>query len=291
MPNIVIIEKNGDMKNMNIKTFAASDLFKKAGFKTPANFDCHTVWNIQHDNKDYSIELHAKNTGRANQENKYEFPPPVDKILFFGSCVLINRKTPSEIDDLYVNDWKNICETLFGGFEDLNEEESEDEACEIEEEREAAKNNKLTKTGYLDDGFVVEDDNDSEESFGDDEESDDENDDENDDDNDNDKDDSEDDHSSVETYEHENNNAKETKTAFHDNLEVLSNINFEKLANDDNESNFQVKKLEFKTLDEPKAVDYKKLSLAKLREIALEKGGVDASKMKKADLLNLLLSA
>jgi hypothetical protein len=178
MPNIVIIEKNGDMKNMNIKSFAASDLFKKAGFKTPANFDCHTVWNIQYNNKDYSIELHAKNTGRANQENKYEFPPPVDKILFFGSCVLINRKTPSEIDDLYVNDWKNICETLFGGFEDLNEEESEDEACEIEEEREAAKNNKLTKTGYLDDGFVVEDDNDSEESFGDDEENDDENDDE-----------------------------------------------------------------------------------------------------------------
>lgn len=162
MPNIVIIEKNGDMKNMNIKTFAVSDLFKKAGFKTPTNFDCHTVWNIQHNNKDYSIELHAKNTGRANQENKYEFPPPVDKILFFGSCVLINRKSPSEIDDLYVNEWKSIYEVLFGGFEDLNEEESEDEDREIEEEREAAKNSKLTKTGYLNDGFVVEDDTNSE---------------------------------------------------------------------------------------------------------------------------------
>lgn len=165
MPNIVIIEKNGDMKNINIKTFTSSDLFKKAGFKTPTNFDCHTVWNIHHNNKDYSIELHAKNTGRANQENKYEFPPPVDNILFFGSCILINRKNPSEIEDLYVNEWKSIYETLFGGFEDLNEEETEDEACEIEEEREAAKNSKLTKTGYLNDGFVVDDDNDSEESF------------------------------------------------------------------------------------------------------------------------------
>jgi hypothetical protein len=109
---------------------------------------------------------------------------------------------------------------------------------------------------------------------------------------DDDDDDSEDDDASVETYEHENNSAKETETSSHDNLEVFSNINFEKLTNEEeDESNVQVKKLEFNTLDEPKAVDYKKLSLAKLREIALEKGGVDASKMKKADLLNLLLSA
>ena len=33
MPNIVIIEKNGSMKQINIKSFVESDLYKKAGFK------------------------------------------------------------------------------------------------------------------------------------------------------------------------------------------------------------------------------------------------------------------
>ena len=182
MPNIVIIEKEGTLKNMNIKSFVESDLFKKAGFKTPTHFDCHTIWNLEFNKKKYSIELYGKTSGRANQENKYEFPPPVDKLLFFGNCILINRifeeplkiknstmqnineeqplvLVENKINDITVEEWKLIYNELYGGFEDLNDEEDEDdEDEEDEEEIEAAKNNKLTKTGYLDDGFVVEDD-------------------------------------------------------------------------------------------------------------------------------------
>lgn len=169
MPKIIIVEKNGNLQSMNIKTFVESDLFKKAGFKTPTNFDCQTIWNLEATSssgenkniKKYSIELYAKNAGRANQENKYEFPPPVDSSLFFGSCVLINRDSTdsTKLNDLEVSEWKMIYDKLYGGFEDLTtmNSEDEDETLEIQEELEAAKNNKLTKTGYLDDGFVVED--------------------------------------------------------------------------------------------------------------------------------------
>ena len=175
MPKIIIVEKNGNLQSMNIKTFVESDLFKKAGFKTPTNFDCQTIWNLEATSssgenkniKKYSIELYAKNAGRANQENKYEFPPPVDSSLFFGSCVLINRDSTdsTKLHDLEVSEWKMIYDKLYGGFEDLTtmNSEDEDETLEIQEELEAAKNNKLTKTGYLDDGFVVEDEDEDDE--------------------------------------------------------------------------------------------------------------------------------
>jgi len=111
-----------------------------------------------------------------------------------------------------------------------------------------------------------------------------------------DDDDDDNDDESVETYDdandvaedHGNENVKVKESD--DNLEVFSNLNFEKFANEE-DTNIQVKKLAVSDLDQHKAVDYKKLSLAKLREIALEKGGIEASKMKKADLLNLLLSS
>ena len=36
------------------------------------------------------IELWARNDGKANTENKYDFPPPVDTKLYFGTCCLVS---------------------------------------------------------------------------------------------------------------------------------------------------------------------------------------------------------
>lgn len=163
MPNIIIIEKSGSVKQMNIKTFTEGDLFKKAGFKSAKNFECHTIWNVEIPklrNRKFSISLYAKNTGRAGQENKYEFPTPVDKSLYFGSCVLINTiSQTNEISDLTVNDWNSIYEYLYGGFDDLN---ADDDATETDDSLEKIEytRKRITKTGYLKDGFVVGDDDD-----------------------------------------------------------------------------------------------------------------------------------
>ena len=121
MPNIVIIEKNGSMKQINIKSFVESDLYKKAGFKTQKFFDCQTIWNVELHKKRYSIHLYAKNQGRSGQENKYEFPPPVDSVLYFGNCILINTND-TEILNLNKKEWKEIYEVLYGGFEDLDDD-------------------------------------------------------------------------------------------------------------------------------------------------------------------------
>ena len=84
---ILIVEKNGTIKEHLLKTFVESDLYKKAGFKNGEDFICQTEWNIDNgeNEKSYTIQVYGKTTGRAGQENKYEFPPPIDKTLFFGN--------------------------------------------------------------------------------------------------------------------------------------------------------------------------------------------------------------
>jgi hypothetical protein len=177
MPSILIVEKLGSIKSLAIKSTNENELFKKAGFKSPEGFKCHTVWNLELNRKKYSIHLYAKTNGRANQENKYEFPPPVDSVLYFGNCLLINKTESNEIIDLTKNEWESIYENLYGGFEDICEEDEEEE----EEEEELGL--KRTKNGYVKDGFVVDDNEIEDEDYDEDEDEDDDDDDDDDDDN------------------------------------------------------------------------------------------------------------
>ena len=80
----------------------------------------------------YNISLYARKTGRAGSENKYEFPPPVDSVLFFGGCFLTNQTKDGKYCDLTKQMWEKICEKLFGGFDDLGGSEDEDEEVEWE---------------------------------------------------------------------------------------------------------------------------------------------------------------
>ena len=95
-----------------------------------------------------------KTAGRANTENKYEFPPPIDNVLFFGSCVLISRDDNNNPKDLTIEQWDKIYDELYGGFEDIGDEDSE------EEEEEDDPNIPKTKSGYAKDDFVEDDDED-----------------------------------------------------------------------------------------------------------------------------------
>ena len=82
--NIIIVEKNATLKLLSIKDFKEEELFKKCGFKKADDFVKQTQWNVKMDGIKYLIEVHAKTDGRANSENKYDFPPPIDSKLFFG---------------------------------------------------------------------------------------------------------------------------------------------------------------------------------------------------------------
>lgn len=170
MPILLIVEKSGNIKELNVKQYVEEELYKKAGFKTDAGFKSQTTWNVEINQKKWSVSVFAKTSGRAGQENKYDFPPPIDSTLFFGSCVLVAAN-----DDLRLSDWEKIYEFLFGGFEDIGDEDSENS----EEDDEEYDNAPKTKDGYVKDGFIVDDSDDTEEQDDDEDEDEDADDDEN----------------------------------------------------------------------------------------------------------------
>jgi len=159
MPSFLIVEKTGNIKECIVKKWDESELYKKAGFKNAEGFALQTTWSVElKGGRKFKIQLYAKKTGRAGQENKYEFPPPVDNSMFFGNCLLVNVD-----NDLKINDWTSIYEHLYGGFEDIGSEDSD-------EEDEDMGDVVLTKEGYVKDGFIVDDNEDDDDDFDDDDE-------------------------------------------------------------------------------------------------------------------------
>ena len=178
--SVVIVDKTGTLKITTVKDYKDDELYKKCGFKKPDGFTKQTEWSVKIDGTKYKVSLFAKSEGKANMENKYDFPPPVDTVLYFGSCALVGKSVNSDGSESYVSLtldlWNKIYEKLFGGFENLDatcaeDEEEEDELADVPAE-------KKTKQGYLKDGFVVDseedDDSDSDSdtsSFSDDDDS------------------------------------------------------------------------------------------------------------------------
>lgn len=172
MPKIVIVEKSGNLKTVQLKDLSPESVFKKLAIKSAEGFKLQHTWG-QEDGLDENISLYAKTEGRAGQENKYDFPPPVDEKLFFGPCALVGRNAETgEPVDLDEGAWEEIYEFLFGGFDDVGSEDSgEDVDTEDELEKLKASGVEITKQGYAKDGFIVESDEEEEEEEESDEES------------------------------------------------------------------------------------------------------------------------
>jgi hypothetical protein len=176
--SVIIVDKSASLKSLTIKDYKEDELYKKCGFKKADGFVKQTEWGVKMDGKKYVVAVFAKTEGKANSENKYDFPPPVDTVLFFGSCALVcsvkKDENKWELTSLSLELWEKMYEKLFGGFEDLAATCGEDE--EEEDELDSIPASKKTKQGYLKDGFVVDSDSsdDKEEEYGSDEDDDDE---------------------------------------------------------------------------------------------------------------------
>jgi hypothetical protein len=161
MPSFIIIEKTGSLKNA--KTTDLVDLYKKCGFKTAEGFSLNHAWSVEFNDTEYKMEIYGKVTGRANTENKYEFPPPIDNVLFFGSCAAV-LYVNNKMTDMGTSEFKDIIDHLYGGYSDIGDEEEEEE--EDEDDIGLPK----TKHGYVKDDFVVSSDAEDDDDNGSDEE-------------------------------------------------------------------------------------------------------------------------
>jgi len=154
MPSLILIEKTGKLKSIKMDVLDIPNLCKKCGFKSIEGFALAHTWTVAFNEIEYKLCLYGKTEGRANSENKYEFPPPMDNTLFFGSCVVLNMEN-NDVTNISVKEFEDMMEHLYGGFEDVNSEDTESES---EEDTDLPK----TKDGYVKDGFIVDSDEGSE---------------------------------------------------------------------------------------------------------------------------------
>jgi len=153
MTSFVHIDKNGTVNDITKKKLVKENLYKYCGFKKSDGFEKRTTWDVIVEGNRHIVELWARDFGKAGTENKYDFPPPCDSSLYFGTCALVKTsKDDDTIKDMVSDTWLKIYEKLFGGFEDLGNEDSE----ESDDELDSVSSEYKTKNGYLKDGFVVD---------------------------------------------------------------------------------------------------------------------------------------
>jgi hypothetical protein len=160
---LLIIDKSGTPKILAVKDYKEDEIYKKCGFKKPDGLEKRHTWVVRVDKTNYRVAVFAKDDGKANMENKYEFPPPIDCALYFGSCaVLVEQKNLAGVfipTNLTISLWDKIYEKMFGGFESTANKDDDDEIDELE----TVLKSKKTMNGYLKDGFVVDSENEEEE--------------------------------------------------------------------------------------------------------------------------------
>ena len=183
---IIIVSKSGTLSECQVEAKNETTieeltvlLSKKCGYRNHDGFSCYHTWRYKnkkkfsfHTNaesesesvssavestpKHIYIDIWGKTDGRSGNENKYEIPPPIDELLFFGNLAFVARIDKEHAVNLTIELWTTIYEKLFGGFEDLaiTATEDDNESDELAYIPDSMK----TINGYLKDGFVVEDD-------------------------------------------------------------------------------------------------------------------------------------
>jgi hypothetical protein len=143
MTSVLLIESSGIIKSLKAKDVTLETLYKKCGFRTNDHFGPRHIWNVsvKGETQPVTIGLWAKIVGKANYENKYTFPTPVDKDVFYGTCTLV-RLNGNKILNLTPEIWDKVHILLKGGKETTEDNSNDidgpegDEAEEIEEDEE-----------------------------------------------------------------------------------------------------------------------------------------------------------
>lgn len=80
------------------------------------------VWNYN----GFDYILYGCSNGDAGEENKYDLPPPVDCELYFNDLYFLKYEN-DKIVDLTIEDYNNFYNDCFGGFEDIENTDDEED--------------------------------------------------------------------------------------------------------------------------------------------------------------------
>ena len=125
--SIIMFEKMGNVKSTIIKDYKEADLYKKCGFKKPDHFVKQAEWNIPYEGNNYTLTVYGKKEGRANTENKYEFPPTTYSRSLYNTCVLLRVDGNNKILSLTCDIWLELYKKIIEGFNQGDTTDDDDE--------------------------------------------------------------------------------------------------------------------------------------------------------------------
>ena len=155
MITVLLVKANTTLVEKRLKSFDEELLYKACNYKTSDGFERLHCYRVNDD----EFIIYGKKDGKANHENKYDLPPPIDSALYFGTLCIF-KKYENQVVSISQKEWESAYEKLFGGFEDID---SKDE--ERSEDSEVYSDEDYTNEGYVKDGFVVGDDELEEEEY------------------------------------------------------------------------------------------------------------------------------
>ena len=112
---LIKLKKNGDVSNLK-KTDINVIINNK-------NIDKIHIWNY----KGNELILYGCIEGKAGCENKHDLPPPLDNSLFFNDMYII-KYSNNKVVDLLLDEYNMFYEDSFGGFEDIDMSEDDEES-------------------------------------------------------------------------------------------------------------------------------------------------------------------
>ncbi len=137
----LVITKEGTLQPYTMKQWNVAQLYKRCGFKQPADFVVRHVWRqltFPSSAMLMDVELFGKVDGRPGSENQFAFPPPANNILFFGQCALVASVAGSAPHHLYqsltVDDWTAAIQVLLDTTGDKMENDEDDEDDDDEDD-------------------------------------------------------------------------------------------------------------------------------------------------------------
>jgi len=156
---LVIIAKDATVFTKSCKQITEENLYKKFGISNNNHFEHIHTFKCVNDFEHYIHLFSKKQSKSALSINKMELPPPIDNTPYFGNIGVICTKDLeldySKIIDYDDKQWTKDYEALFGGFEDINSEDTPSSDTDDDSQTERL------PSGYVKDNFVVDSDEDT----------------------------------------------------------------------------------------------------------------------------------
>lgn len=109
--SIIIVDKVGTLKPLNVKTFNKDELYKKCGFKKDTNFSLKYTLNMKLNDKNYYFSFYGKSDGKNNFENKFPILSVLN-IKIYGNFAIVGYDENQLPINLTMDMWNCISEQL-----------------------------------------------------------------------------------------------------------------------------------------------------------------------------------